>query len=96
MKASKKAVILGDMFELGNESAMEHRKLGEQLSRTSFDLIILAGKHMSEALESIPRAYYFPDQFSLRNWLQEKALEDHHILIKGSRGMGLEVLVDFI
>ena len=96
IKASKKAVILGDMFELGEESAIEHKKLGEQLATTNIDLIILAGKHMSEALEKIPKAYYFPDQFSLRNWLQDKGLEDYHILIKGSRGMGLEVLVDFI
>jgi len=43
-----------------------------------------------------PKALYFPDPFSLRNWLQDSQLEDYLILIKGSRGMKLEGLVDFI
>jgi UDP-N-acetylmuramoyl-tripeptide--D-alanyl-D-alanine ligase len=96
MDVPHKAVILGDMFELGEESETEHKKLGEQLAQNDFDLVILAGKHMASALDSIPKAYYFPDQFSLRNWLTDHPLKNHHILIKGSRGMGLEVLVDFI
>lgn len=94
--APRKAVILGDMFELGEDAAAEHRKIGELLSTAEFDLVVLTGKLMAEALENIPKAYYFPDQFSLRNWLSDHEIEGHYILIKGSRGMGLEVLVDFI
>ncbi|HYG39258.1 MAG TPA: UDP-N-acetylmuramoyl-tripeptide--D-alanyl-D-alanine ligase [Cytophagales bacterium] len=94
--APRKAVVLGDMFELGEEAVEEHKKVGELLNASNFDLVILTGKLMAEALENIPRAYYFPDQFSLRNWLTDHEIEGHYILIKGSRGMGLEVLVDFI
>jgi UDP-N-acetylmuramoyl-tripeptide--D-alanyl-D-alanine ligase len=43
-----------------------------------------------------PKALYFPDPFSFRNWLEDSQLEDYLILIKGSRGMKLEGLVDFI
>jgi UDP-N-acetylmuramoyl-tripeptide--D-alanyl-D-alanine ligase len=48
------------------------------------------------ALEKAPTALYFPDPFSFRNWLQDSKLEDYLILIKGSRGMKLETLVEFI
>ncbi len=96
LDASKKCVILGDMFELGTESKIEHEKIGSILSNYNFDLTILTGKEMQAALSIYSKAYYFPDAFSLRNWLLDKKLNDYSILIKGSRGMKLEQLVDFI
>ncbi len=51
---------------------------------------------MVSALAKAPKGLYFPDPFSLRNWLEDSKLEDYLILIKGSRGMKLETLVDFI
>lgn len=92
-----KMLILGDMFELGEHTEAEHQKIGEILSQFKFDKICLAGKHMQAALSKAPiSTLYFPDPFSFRNWLQDSNLEDYQILIKGSRGMKLETLVDFI
>ncbi|EMS34910.1 UDP-N-acetylmuramoylalanyl-D-glutamyl-2,6-diaminopimelate--D-alanyl-D-alanine ligase [Mariniradius saccharolyticus AK6] len=92
-----KMVILGDMFELGEHTEAEHQKIGEILSQFAFDKICLTGKHMQAALSKAPiSTLYFPDPFSFRNWLQDSKLEDYQILIKGSRGMKLETLVDFI
>ncbi|WP_297337265.1 UDP-N-acetylmuramoyl-tripeptide--D-alanyl-D-alanine ligase [Algoriphagus sp.] len=91
-----KMVILGDMFELGEHAEEEHRKIGEIVSEYRIDKICLTGKLMVSALEKAPNALYFPDPFSFRNWLQDSKLEDYLILIKGSRGMKLEGLVDFI
>lgn len=92
-----KMVILGDMYELGESTTEEHRKLGELVGKYDFDKICFTGKHIEAALEKAPmRALYFPDPFSFRNWLQDSNLEDYLILIKGSRGMKLEGLVDFI
>lgn len=92
-----KMVILGDMYELGESTVEEHKKLGEIVSQYNFDKICFTGKYVQAALESAPmRALYFPDPFSFRNWLQDSKFEDHLILIKGSRGMKLEGLVDFI
>lgn len=97
MKGKKhKMVILGDMFELGEHAEEEHRKLGEIVSEYPIDKICLTGKLMVSAVEKAPQALYFPDPFSFRNWLQDSKLEDYLILIKGSRGMKLEGLVDFI
>lgn len=92
-----KMIILGDMFELGESTEEEHRKIGELVSAYHFDKICFTGQHMQAALAAAPlRSLYFPDPFSFRNWLQDSKLEDYLILIKGSRGMKLESLVDFI
>lgn len=91
-----KMVILGDMFELGEHAEAEHRRLGEIVSEYPIDKVCFTGKLIVSALEKAPKALYFPDPFSFRNWLQDSQLEDYLILIKGSRGMKLEGLVDFI
>lgn len=91
-----KMVILGDMLELGECSEVEHQKLGELLHQMEIDKICLTGQLVQAALAKAPNALYFPDPFSFRNWLQDSKLEDYLILIKGSRGMKLESLVDFI
>ena len=91
-----KMLILGDMFELGDHAEAEHRRLGEIVSEYPIDKVCFTGKLMVSALEKAPKALYFPDPFSLRNWLEDSKLEDYLILIKGSRGMKLEGLVDFI
>lgn len=91
-----KMIILGDMFELGDHAESEHRRLGEIVSEYSIDKVCFTGKLIVSALEKAPKALYFPDPFSLRNWLEDSKLEDNLILIKGSRGMKLEGLVDFI
>lgn len=94
--AKRKMVILGDMYELGDESPAEHAALGQLVAQGNFDIVILSGKDMKYALESLPKAYYFPDKFSLHNWIIDHPMQDTHILIKGSRGMGLETVVPFI
>lgn len=91
-----KMIILGDMFELGDHAEAEHAKLGEIVSEYEIDKVCFTGKLIASALTKAPKALYFPDPFSFRNWLQDSKLEDYLILIKGSRGMKLEGLVDFI
>jgi len=91
-----KMIILGDMFELGQSEVEEHQKIGTLVSQLDIEKICFTGKLMQHALANAPRGLYFPDPFSLRNWLQDSRLEDYLILIKGSRGMKLEGLVDFI
>lgn len=96
LPAAKKVVILGDMFELGEAAPEEHRQLGALLNEARFDLVILCGKLMQYAVESNPRAYYFPDKFSLHNWIADNPIKEASILIKGSRSMSLETVLPFI
>ena len=94
--SAHKVVILGDMYELGPESPAEHAALGELIAQGKFDTVILAGQDMRYALGALPKAYYFPDKFSLHNWIMDNPFQDTAILIKGSRGMGLESVVQFL
>ncbi|REA62441.1 UDP-N-acetylmuramoyl-tripeptide--D-alanyl-D-alanine ligase [Dyadobacter luteus] len=93
MEAAKKMLILGDMFELGEAAAEEHLALGKQIAAGNFDIVILAGNLMQHALPALPKAYYFPDKFSLHNWIMDNPQDHTHILIKGSRGMALETIL---
>ena len=96
LKADKKAVILGDMFELGEESQEEHKKLGQLLKASSIDSIFLCGKEMKVAKEELPNAQYFPSRTELEQAVKTDSLAGYYILIKGSRGMGLEKLLEVI
>lgn len=91
-----KMLIIGDMFELGEHADAEHARLGEIISEYEIEKVCFTGKLIASALTKYPKALYFPDPFSFRNWLEDSKLEDYLILIKGSRGMKLETLVDFI
>jgi UDP-N-acetylmuramoyl-tripeptide--D-alanyl-D-alanine ligase len=95
-KADRKMVILGDMFELGDEAAAEHLALGKLIAKANFDVVILSGKLMHHALPALPKAYYFPDKFSLHNWLVDNPQTNTDILVKGSRGMGLETVLPYL
>jgi UDP-N-acetylmuramoyl-tripeptide--D-alanyl-D-alanine ligase len=96
IKAQQKVVILGDMFELGEMSDSEHQKIGELLAELAFDIVVLFGSAMQNAILANSKAFYFTDKFSLHNWLQDKKIENTHILIKGSRGVALETVLQFI
>jgi UDP-N-acetylmuramoyl-tripeptide--D-alanyl-D-alanine ligase len=98
LKTDKKMVILGDMFELGEDAEMEHEALGQLLAECNFDKILLVGNLMESALKALPmmKALYFPDKFGLHTWLQDYPQTDTHILVKGSRGMGLESVLPFL
>jgi UDP-N-acetylmuramoyl-tripeptide--D-alanyl-D-alanine ligase len=91
-----KVIILGDMFELGEESMKEHAELGKLISSFPFEKILLVGEHMQHALIHLPQAFYFPDKFGLHNWLQDHPIKNSFILIKGSRGIQLESVLPFL
>lgn len=96
LEAGKKIVILGDMAELGEYGAHEHYLMGESSKRGGFDKVLLCGPLMQNAVAANPDAYYFIDKFSLNNWLTDNKIANAHILIKGSRRMALETLVDLL
>ncbi|MEA5139407.1 UDP-N-acetylmuramoyl-tripeptide--D-alanyl-D-alanine ligase [Arcicella rigui] len=98
LKVDKKMVILGDMFELGDEAEAEHEAIGKLLANCKFDYILLAGKLMESAVKELPvmKVHYFPDKFGLHNWLQDYPVSNTHILVKGSRGMSLESVLPFL
>lgn len=91
-----KVIVLGDMFELGEESETEHKVLGKLLSGCSFYKIILCGKNMKHAAGQLSSVEYFETKPELVNYLQSNKIENASLFIKGSRGMGLETLLEYL
>ena len=96
MDGKNKVLILGDMFELGDLTEEEHRKIGEITARISFDQVIFCGERMQSAHESNKNSRYFKNRTELENYIESCIFEDSLILIKGSRGMALEVITQKI
>lgn len=96
MKADKKVVILGDMFELEGEAETEHRAIGKLLADRRFKSVYLCGKLMKAAVSEIPSAHYFERKEDLLKALQQNPVSNATILVKASRGVGLESVIEFL
>ena len=91
-----KLVLLGDMFELGDESAAEHRQLGQLLAELRLPQVLLIGPEMALAAAEAPRAQHFTTKTAAADWLRANPMRGQQVLIKGSRGMALETLVELL
>jgi UDP-N-acetylmuramoyl-tripeptide--D-alanyl-D-alanine ligase len=96
MQAPKKVVIVGDMFELEEEAEKEHKHLGQLLKEKKFDRTYLCGKLMKSAKSSFPDARYFENKELLIAELKANPISDSTILVKASRGIGLETIVEYL
>ncbi|SHG99375.1 UDP-N-acetylmuramoyl-tripeptide--D-alanyl-D-alanine ligase [Chryseolinea serpens] len=96
MKAPHKMVILGDMFELGEEAEKEHRLIGQLAKKLGFDKVYLCGTLMKAAKEAFPGAILFENKTLLMEALKKDPPRNATILVKASRGIGLETIVEFL
>ena len=96
MKAPHKIVILGDMFELGEEAEKEHRLIGQLAKKLGFDKVYLCGTLMKAAKKEFPGAILFENKTLLMEALKKDPPRNATILVKASRGIGLETIVEFL
>lgn len=96
MKAKNKVAILGDMYELEEEAEKEHRTLGKLLQEKKLDRVYLCGTLIRAAKEECPAARHFETRELLIDELKKNPITDSTILVKASRGMGLEGVVVFL
>ena len=94
MKSPLKIVILGDMFELGVHSKSEHQAVIDEVNSLNFSSSYYVGSHFFELAYDSSKANFFKTTESFRNQLQSLVIKDALILIKGSRGMALESILD--
>ncbi|MBK5279779.1 MAG: UDP-N-acetylmuramoyl-tripeptide--D-alanyl-D-alanine ligase [Bacteroidia bacterium] len=96
MNAGRKVAILGDMFELEAEADKEHRYIGQLLKEKKFECVYLCGKLMRSASEELSQALFFETKDELMEELKRNPIVDATVLVKASRGVGLETVVDVI
>lgn len=87
-----KTVILGDMFELGDESHQNHQKIAQLAIDNGMDNIYLIGKNFNQININSPKIFKFLDRNALTKYLNEHPIKTRNILIKGSHGMRLDLL----
>jgi UDP-N-acetylmuramoyl-tripeptide--D-alanyl-D-alanine ligase len=93
---SNKLAILGDMFELGATSAKEHLGIVNQAILTKECMFYFIGSHFFEQKINRPKLLFFETYFDLQAHLEKTSVSNTSILIKGSRGMALERILEFI
>ncbi len=94
LEKKPKVVILGDMFELGEAAAAEHKHILDIATGYGFSEIFTAGGLFMNEAANFKGIRAFVDAASLKEELIKNPLHGNMILIKGSRGMKLEILTD--
>lgn len=86
-----KTVIMGDMLELGEESLAEHRAILALAQSLNFETIITVGKEFAEVTNN-----NFKTTTELIDYLQKHSIDTQNILLKGSRGIALEKIIEYL
>ena len=93
MEVVHKVAILGDMRELGQDSAEEHQKIVDYLEECDFERIILVGSQFATTRHSYET---YADAPALIEALKQEKPTGKTILIKGSNGIRLSTVVDYL
>ena len=91
--AGSKIVIIGDMLELGEESITEHQKIWELAQSLNLDEIITVGSIFKQVN---PSEKSFKNTDELIEYLKRNPIKNKNILLKGSRGIALEKVIEFL
>ena len=99
----RRVLILGDMLELGDEAAKYHEKLGESLKNFNFELALLVGPLSGAVANGAVRAGIdkeklvgFADSSAAASEVLNLLKHGDLVYIKGSRGIGLEKIIDVL
>jgi UDP-N-acetylmuramoyl-tripeptide--D-alanyl-D-alanine ligase len=93
---ANKIIILGDMFELGEESTSEHKAIVSLLLNENDISCFFIGEDFFENEINVNHFRFHKTFEEFAAYLKEVEIINSSILIKGSRGMALERILDFI
>ena len=91
LQAPNKVVIIGGMAELGAESLSEHQAIIELLEQYNWNQVALVG---GDFLKLTHPYHFFENAMQAKSWLQQQHFENTHLLIKGSRSMQMEKVLE--
>lgn len=93
---ANKIVILGDMFELGDESNQEHKAIVNSLLNENEIMCFFIGKEFFGNRTERNNFHFYETFEEFSNYLKDMKINNSSILIKGSRGMSLERTLNFL
>lgn len=85
------AVLLGDMLELGDHAQSEHKAIFDLAVSLGFKELMVCGPEFKQATGSYPLAFDSTD--ALLSWIESNPVSSKFVLMKGSRGMKMEMLL---
>lgn len=89
----QKCIILGDMFELGTFSEIEHEKITKMLDKQGTEVVLIGPEFKKAKLNGM---IHFDEVLQAKKWFLEQAEKNKLFFIKGSRGMALERIIQDI
>ncbi|MFC4721386.1 UDP-N-acetylmuramoyl-tripeptide--D-alanyl-D-alanine ligase [Geojedonia litorea] len=95
-ESNQKVLFLGDMFELGADSAIEHQNIVNYIEKHIIANVNLIGSNFFKTKTVNPLIKTFETFEDLRSDLNSNTVNNALILIKGSRGMALERVLEFL
>lgn len=93
----EKIVVLGDMLELGENEIEYHKQVLEKALSIRVDKIYIYGERMKKAqslLENSDKIEHFQDKKRISEKIKKSPLERKAVLLKGSRGMKMEEIIE--
>jgi UDP-N-acetylmuramoyl-tripeptide--D-alanyl-D-alanine ligase len=93
-KGDNKIMFLGDMFELGKEAEIEHQNIVNFLTENPFGKVFFVGSNFSKCKSKAPHINQLETFEDLKITLENETPANATILIKASRGMALERILD--
>jgi UDP-N-acetylmuramoyl-tripeptide--D-alanyl-D-alanine ligase len=91
-----KVLILGDMYELGNDSNEEHLRIIQHALELKIPTYFVGSRFNEFKKYQSNQQLFFETKNELFSFLSKNKLKDKMILMKGSRGVGLETLVEVL
>ena len=91
MEGKNKILLLGGMMEMGDESLVEHKALIDLITKYTWEKVVLVGGDFNK----ITHPYlYFNNSTTAKEWLQLQHIENAMLLVKGSRSMQMEKVLE--
>ncbi|MGZ8559066.1 MAG: UDP-N-acetylmuramoyl-tripeptide--D-alanyl-D-alanine ligase [Chitinophagaceae bacterium] len=91
LKSENKVLMLGAMAELGDESLPEHTAIVELIKQNNWKKVVLVG---GDFLKFDHPFLKFENSVQVKDWFRQQDFKHTHFLIKGSRSMKMEVILD--
>ncbi|HEK84775.1 MAG: UDP-N-acetylmuramoyl-tripeptide--D-alanyl-D-alanine ligase [Candidatus Saccharicenans sp.] len=103
IKAHRKIAVLGDMLELGPQEVQFHRQAGKTVAETNWDLLFTVGSRAEQLANGAVengfnrnKIFSFGQAGEAAKFLQSLVEPGDFILIKGSRALSLDQIVEFL
>ena len=98
LRGDRRLAVLGDMLELGPEAPRFHRAAGERAAELGFSMVAGVGELSRELTAAAAargaEALWFADAGAAADWAAGEVRDGDLVLVKGSRGVKLEAVVD--